>query len=121
MSFWNTGSNPNYPYFGTNYRFTGPGNGSRQAIFTPTLPEAGTYEVFVWFFTSPASGTNVPHTVNFSGGSTTVLVNRQGSAGGGFWLSLGTFNFAAGTSGSVVITNDADGFAVADAVRFVGP
>ncbi len=117
--FWNTGSGGQYPFYGSNYRFTGAGDGSRQATFTPNLPEPGSYEVFVWFFTTPSSGTNVPHTINFSNGSTTVLVNRQGSAGSGSWLSLGTFNFAAGSSGSLVVSNNANGFVIADAVRFV--
>ena len=38
---------------------------------------------------------------------------------GGDWLLLGTFDFAAGTSGSVVIRTDgADGYVIADAVKF---
>jgi hypothetical protein len=37
---------------------------------------------------------------------------------GGEWLSLGVYEFAAGTDGSVTVSDDANGFVVADAVRF---
>jgi len=43
----------------------------------------------------------------------------QGPAGGGgSWYSLGTYDLAAGTAGSVVLSDDANGYVVADAVRF---
>jgi hypothetical protein len=50
----------------------------------------------------------------------TVRVNVHGPiGGGGVWYSLGTYDFVAGTTGSVVIRNDANGYVVAGAVCFL--
>jgi len=121
---WNTRTSSQYNPFNGGFRHTGAGNGNRQAIFTPNIITPGDYEVLIWYLASTRGATNTPFTVNSNGGSTTNLVNQLGQPGnGGFWLSLGVFNFAAGTSGSIVVTNDADGIALADAVRLtsVGP
>jgi hypothetical protein len=118
---WNTNTSTRYPSYNGGFRSANAGTGSRTAAFTPNITEPGDYEVFIWFFTTTGSATNAPHTINYNGGSTTVLVNRQGPTGGGYWFSLGVFNFAPGTSGSVVLTNNANGVVVADAVRFVKP
>ena len=46
----------------------------------------------------------------------TVDVNQK--TNGSQWNLLGTFPFAAGTSGSVVLSDDADGYVIADAIRW---
>lgn len=117
---WFTYSGPIYPYYGTGFRYDEGGTGSERATFVPDLPRAGRYEVLIWWGTSPDGATNAPHTVHHLSGTTAVQVNMRGPAGeGGVWYSLGTYDFAAGTAGSVVISDDADGYVVADAVRFL--
>jgi hypothetical protein len=54
--------------------------------------------------------------VNYNGGSPTFDVNQK--VNGGQWNLLGTFNFVAGTSGTVVLTDDADGVVIADGLKF---
>lgn len=119
VGFWNTSSDTRYPSYEDNFRFTGSGSGNRQATFTPNIIHPGDYEVFIWFFTTPKSATNTPYTINFNGGSTTIRLNHQGAIGGGDWYSLGIYHFASGTSGNIIISNDADGSVEADAVRLV--
>ena len=73
----------------------------------------------MWWGTAPTGATNQPITVNYDGGSTTIRVNFLGGLSGGEWRSLGVFNFTAGTSGSLVTSDDADAYVGADAVRWV--
>lgn len=116
---WLIYSGPLYPYYGTSFRYDEAGSGSERATFTPDLPQAGDYEVFIWWGTSPDGATDGPYTVNHLGGATTVRVDMQGPVGGGGeWLSLGVYEFSAGTDGSVMLSDDANGYVVADAVRF---
>ena len=117
--FWNVNSRAQYPKYSDNFRFTGAGAANRQATFTPNIEAAGDYEVFIWYLTSTRLATNIPYTINFNGGSVTLRLNHQGEIGGGVWHSLGVYNFASDASETIVITNEADGFVYADAVRLV--
>jgi len=116
---WILYSGGGYPCYGPNFVYSFPGTGADQAVFRPTLPVAGDYEVLIWWGTTPSGATNQPFVVNYNGGSTTTRVSFRGATGGGEWRSLGVFPFAAGTSGSVVTRDDADSYVGADAVRWV--
>ncbi|CAD7768212.1 Doubled CXXCH motif (Paired_CXXCH_1) [Candidatus Methanoperedenaceae archaeon GB50] len=113
---WSTSSHSTD--YGSNYRYNGAGSGTETATWTPNLPESGNYSVYAWWpiYTS-GRATNAPYTVYYSGGSETIRVNQK--VGGGRWNYLGTWNFSAGTSGYVVLSDDADGVVMADAIRFV--
>jgi hypothetical protein len=52
-----------------------------------------------------------------AGGSTTVPVDQR--TRGSQWVSLGYFPFAAGSTPTVELSNNADGYVIADAVRLV--
>ncbi|NLX21782.1 MAG: family 10 glycosylhydrolase [Phycisphaerae bacterium] len=85
----------------------------------PSLPTAGQYEVAVWY-RSTGSGrpNNAQYTVYHSGGSSVVTVNQQSN--GSTWVLLGSYDFAAGTTGYVTLTDQAqrNKTIIADAVRF---
>jgi len=86
--------------------------------YTPTLPSSGTYAVYGRWSASSSNATNARYIVAHSAGSTTVTANQQ--VNGGSWRLLGSFSFAAGTAGSVTISNTGTTLTVvADAVRFV--
>jgi hypothetical protein len=119
VGFWNTNSNSNYPFYGADFRYSPSGDGSNQATFRPEILSAGDYEVSFWFLSSSRMSVDVPYTINHSSGSTTIRVDQNGSVGGGYWYTLGTFTFDAGTAGSIVISNDASDLVPADAVRLV--
>ncbi|MCL7382667.1 hypothetical protein M1203_38590, partial [Streptomyces sp. 35G-GA-8] len=53
--------------------------------------------------------------VNHADGPTTVRVDQRQR--GGQWVSLGSYPFTAGQAASVELSDAADGFVVADAVR----
>lgn len=107
-------------FYGTNYRYvstkTTP---ARTATYTPNIPIAGDYKVSVWYPPMSNSYTQVRHTINYNGGSEAYLINQTINTS--TWYYIATKPFAAGTSGSVVISNEAEAggyFVKADAVRF---
>lgn len=91
--------------------------------FTPDLFDAGDYELFVWNSCFSPREREVPHTIVYAGGSTTVSVDQDCATGShGEFFSLGVFPFDAGSSGYLEISNDGTseiGFIGADAAMFV--
>ncbi len=92
------------------------------AVWTPNIPEAGRYAVYVSYASRPNSVPDAHYTVMHKGGRTSFVVNQQ--MGGGTWVYLGTFEFDKGSNaeGRVVLSNQSDyrGVVTADAVRFGG-
>ncbi|MDO4930934.1 MAG: hypothetical protein Q4E59_07360 [Bacteroidales bacterium] len=92
------------------------------ATWTPRIPRAGSYAVYVSYATRPNSVSDAHYTVYHKGGRTQFRVNQQ--MGGGTWVYLGTFEFDEGQQrdGRVVLTNQSDyrGVVTADGVRFGG-
>jgi hypothetical protein len=101
---------------GPNNRYSAAGDGSARARFTPRISTAGSYRVSAWWTAHPSHATNAPYTITHAGGAATVRVDQE--VNGGTWNVLGTFPSAAGTGGYVQLSNDADGYVVADAVKF---
>jgi hypothetical protein len=101
-------------YASTAHRIA-PGS-SGVARFTPTLPGAGTYDVYAWWPASTDPTTvAIPYTV-FGNGVTQTLIENQ-TANWGQWNLLGRFPLAPGSSVTVTASGGAN--AAADAVRFV--
>jgi hypothetical protein len=74
--------------------------------------------VFALWTSGSNRASNVPVDIVSSTGTTTVSIDQR--VNGGQWVSLGVHDFAAGTSGSVLIgTAGTSGYVVADAVKFV--
>ncbi len=89
------------------------------ATWTPDIKVAGMYAVYEWHGNNPANdhASNEPFTIKYDGGEKTVAVDLQSNIGK--WNLLGTFKFAAGTSGTITVTNKANGNVLADAIRLV--
>jgi hypothetical protein len=116
---WATGTTSTDRY-GADFRWRSHGTGASYGTFTPNIVTAGNYQVWEWHPQGTNRATDAKHTVNHAGGSTLVNVNQQ--INGGKWNLLGTFNFAAGTSGNVRIADnhsDSTKVVTADAIRFV--
>lgn len=94
------------------------GSGLNSVTWTPNLPLSGYYSVYYRLPNGSSSrASNAPFTVQFDGGAKTYAVNERGA--GGAWVLLGIHKFAAGTSGSVTVTDNANGEVAADAVKFL--
>ena len=89
------------------------------ATWTPDLPEAGIYNVYAWYDFLGTRDTNALYTINHTSGLTTVRVNQKTFVSQ--WRLIGTFQFDAGSSGSVTVTRDSQSTGLstgADAVMF---
>ena len=91
-----------------------------KAIWTPRIEQRGRYAVYISYKTLPGSTRQAHYTVKHLGGETEFTVNQR--RGGGTWIYLGTFDFAEGTEGQVILDNrGASGEVVtADAVKIGG-
>lgn len=91
--------------------------GDKSVTFTPDLPEAGTYAVSIMYADHFNRADDVPVTVVYDGGTDGHEIDQ--TSGGGVWHLLGEYEFEAGTSGYVKVSNDETiKHVVADAVRF---
>jgi hypothetical protein len=108
------------PYVGVGYHHDGnQGQGQKKVRFTPKLPEAGRYEVRVFYSAFSNRATNALIVVHASDGVKSLRVNQRQPAGATGYL-LGVFSFDAGADGYVEVRNDgADGFVIADAVQWL--
>ncbi len=115
---WNSGAYGNPHGADYDWTLTTSGGGAPAlAEWRPHLPEAGVYQVAVWYVQGSNRADNAPFTVNHASGSITIPVNQQ--TAGETWLVLGSFAFEEGTTGYVTLGNSANpSVVIADAVRF---
>jgi len=106
-------------FYGANYLHDGnTAKGTKSATYTPAIPTTARYTVYGRWTADAQRANNVPIDIVSSDGTSTVVVNQRLNSVK--WVSLGTFNFAAGSTGRVVIrTTGTNGFVIADAVKFV--
>ncbi len=110
------------PFIGEGYAHDGHDRkGEQKAIFRPTLPKTGVYEVSITYTALSNRATNVPVIISSADGTQQVTVNQKKRAPEkSFIYPLGKFKFTAGKSGYVEISNQGtDGHVIIDAVRFV--
>ncbi len=105
-------------HYGNRSRYTN--DSDDYATWTPDLPEAGEYKVYIWYTYWSTRDENAKYTVGHDNGDTDFRINQQLNASQ--WVELGNFNFSAGTSGHIRVTRDGDSTGTstsADAVMFV--
>ncbi|MHB1456073.1 MAG: golvesin C-terminal-like domain-containing protein [Armatimonadota bacterium] len=105
--------------YASSVRWTAKGQGESKAWWKPSIPKTGVYAVYVWYGSDQANdhATNAPYTVGFKGGTKEFRIDLKKNTGQ--WTLLGEFEFAKGTKGYVMASNDANANVVADAVKFV--
>jgi RHS repeat-associated protein len=81
------------------------------------VPQSGRYKVYARWTTHANRATNAPYTVHHAGGETTVRVNQEKN--NNVWVLLGSFLFQPGAGHKVVLSDDANEYVIADAVRFI--
>ncbi|WP_281560342.1 putative Ig domain-containing protein [Thalassomonas sp. RHCl1] len=110
---WTTSSGPQ-PWQGNSVY----SNSSGVFSWYPQITSSGNYRVYAWWTYHSNRAENVPYTVSYQGGSTTVEVNQHDSQLGGQWNLLGEFPFNAGDPYAIEVSSS-NGQASADAVRLV--
>jgi RHS repeat-associated protein len=87
------------------------------ATWTPEIVTRAKYEIFARWQANGDRASNAPYTIYHEGGGTTVPMNQK--VNGSTWMSLGTYTLAPGENHRVVLGDVANGYVIADAVRFV--
>lgn len=108
-----------YTFYNGSGLVKGAGNGSATVTYQPTIPKTATYEVFIWLDAFSRGASNMLVQINHAGGTTNKTVNIKTAPSTGGWVSLGTYTFNIGTTGSVVVFDQANGYVFADAIRWM--
>lgn len=101
---------------GTSTRYSEEERLGGTATWRPEIPEAGYYDVAVWYPTNPDTTTAAAYIVQHADGAEEFIVNQQEGANG--WRSLGRFRFEAGGEGYVRLEVRNPDFHRVDAARF---
>lgn len=106
---------------GSRYLSISASYAGREANYRPAIPQTGNYKVYVTWGTSSSGGSNIKHTVTYSGGSYTTSFNH--AANSNTWQLIGTFPFVAGPASTYGVKQWADAIEsgkriTADAVKF---
>lgn len=95
----------------------------KSVVFTPDLPVAGNYRIYLRWTDGSNRAENVPVTISCNGQHYIRHVNQK--ADGGLWVCLGDFDVADTQDISVKVANyyddgsQVDGYVIADSVYFV--
>jgi cell wall-associated NlpC family hydrolase len=108
-------------YYGDNYQTQAATTATAWARWTPRFSIAGYYDVYLRWTSGTNRASSAKVNINTATGQYARYVNQQ--VNGGTWYSLGRYYFNAGYAtgaGSVSIwATGANGYVVADAVKFV--
>lgn len=117
---WERHTGTQYGFKNTFARGQGPDLG-RYATFTPSVSSAGRYDVYlVWQRAWYQDAQNVPVRVIYQGGQYDTVVDQSISPPKpDEGLLLGSFNFAAGTSGKIIVYGDSAGYTTVDTVKLI--
>ncbi len=103
-------------FYGKDFLYRPAGDGSISVKWAAYLPAEGIFNVYAWWISDSNRPTNAPYTINHLNGATKLLVNQQQN--GGKWNRLGTFRFSKDLPAEVILSNDANGYVVADGIWF---
>jgi len=115
---WGEGSST-AGYYGTNYLYGEGVTGEPTAFctWTPDLPSAGTYKVYARWTSWTNRATNAQYIIHHSDIDTMAPPQNQ-TINGGTWVLLGSFAFDGSGDEHVTLTNAANNYVIADAIRF---
>lgn len=100
---------------GANYHSRPAGTGANTFTWPASVGTAGLYKVYAKWV--GASATNAKYAITDAGGTTNVTVNQAQNVAQ--WNLLGTFNLDPTAGHKIVLSDNANGTVVADAILFV--
>lgn len=106
-----------YAYF---HAYSPPGDGGNTATYNPKINIPGEFEVFEWHGQLESGlnvASNVPYEIIHNNGTFRGTIDQTKNREQ--WNSLGVYHFEQGRFGYVKITNDANGYVISDAIKFV--
>jgi hypothetical protein len=117
---WSSGEHPNANYGSASF-VREPGGERSAGWRVNTMVSSGTYEVYTWKFEHEymhVMATNAPFKVYHANGESDWILVDQ-STPNNEWIYLGTFEFNNDSTQGVMITDNADGAVIADAIKLV--
>jgi len=112
-----TQSNPGTLHWASYNHYKWNGSNNRTFTFDLSSIPTGQFKLYAWWKERHTRATNTPFTITHDGGDTILNVNQQ--IDGSQWNLLDTFNFTESSGHKVVISDNANGQVVADAIRLV--
>ncbi|MEM9827615.1 MAG: DUF1553 domain-containing protein [Planctomycetota bacterium] len=107
-------------FIGSGYLHDNNGaNGPLKVRFETRLPKAGRYEIRLAAAPGGNRASKVKLRIETGGKSVAQTLDQRRVPGGGIWHSLGTFACHAGIVAVEISNADADGYVIADAVKWV--
>jgi len=106
-------------YVGEGYHYIPKGQGDNSAVWNLEL--INYFDIYVRWTSSGGRASNARYEVHHLGESNRLVVSRvtvDQRSGGGKWFKLGTYKMSSLT-GRVEVSDDADGYVIVDAVKFV--
>jgi len=104
-------------YEGAHYQTHAAGSGSAVATWIPALAAAGEYQLYAKWTQHANRASNATYTIHHANGSSAIAVNQQQN--GGQWNLLGTFSFTPGANQRIELSDQANGYVIADAIELV--
>jgi len=105
-----------------NLHYSAPGAGENKVGWRVNRTiDPDTYDVYVWKFDHPLShlmADNAGYKIKHAGGVSDVIYVDQSSPGDS-WVHLGQFDFDNSSVQGILLTNDANGYVIADAIALV--
>ena len=105
-------------YYGSDYLIVPPGTGANVATWNLNIIR--TFDIFARWSSTPRRGSDVKYVVHHldsNNNLVTETVTIDQRENGGEWFKLGTYRMSTLT-GRVTVSDDADGYVVADAILF---
>lgn len=120
---WGTSAAGTQGAWSSNYRHHPAGTGSSVVRWTPVIPATGRYRIQSAILPFPNRATNAPFTLHRAGrpDETVRIDQRQHGTWdprGTEWQTLGEFDLDQGLSTMISLSDDADGYVAADAIRW---
>jgi hypothetical protein len=104
-------------FYGSNYQYTWRGNGDTSATWTYKISSPGQYKISARWTAHSNRAPDAPYSIYNNGRLLDTIVVDQRTDGGQFNL-LETYTLDSGTL-QIVLTNNASGYVVADAIQIV--
>ena len=117
---WTTGANTGgWPLPNGTYWHDGSTGGGKFVRFNPTITTNGYYDIYCWWVYANNRATNATFITRSASATNTVSINQQINCTN--WVKIAASNyFNIGSSGGVTVTNGgANGYVIANAVRFM--
>ncbi len=103
-------------YYGYDYVSCAGGSGTAVVRWAAYLPESQSYNVYAWWTSHTNHATNAKYDIYHTSGVATVEVDQRSN--GGQWNLLGQYSFSTTEPAAIYLSNDADGYVIADGVWF---